>query len=291
MGRSIRDILIEPGDSLKSAGIINHSSEARAIVAKVLNREVNRVHPAMNMEISDEDMARIREFAARRIAGEPLQLITGCVGFYDCILQCEDGVFIPRIETELLVDMALKYLYDFPPDIPAVVLDLGCGCGAISIALALSEPHHHYHAVDSSQKAIELAKKNAELNNVADKINFMAGDYFEPLLGWDDVKFDVITANPPYIRTDDIKKLPKDVKDWDPRESLDGGEDGLEHYIKIGSELHKFLDTEGAAIFEIDPAYVEPLKIKFHEYGLEISSVYQDFDGNNRAIEVRIRER
>ena len=286
MAQKLRDVILDISKLLENAGMINHRSEARSIVAKMLDRDVANIHPAMENEISDDDYNRIMALAQRRASGEPLQLITGCVGFYNCVLACEKGVFIPRVETELIVDSALKYLSDFPPDSIASVLDLGTGCGAIPIALAISEPRHHYYGVDLSEKAVCLSRSNAMQNNVADKINFIQGDYFEPIRNWDNHLFHLITANPPYIRTDEIPNLARDVKDWDPGLSLDGGADGLSHYRKIAAELHDFLTPDGVAIFEIAPEYVVSLKNILEIEGFEISRIVKDYDNFDRVIDV-----
>ena len=290
MGHKLRDTILEISKLLENAGITNHRSETRSLVARILDKDVSTIHPAMEKEISGEEYSQLMALVKRRIDGEPLQLITGCVGFYNCVLTCEKGVFIPRIETELIVDSALRFLREFPPDSTARALDLGTGCGAIPIALAISEPHHHYFGVDLSEQAIRLAKSNAIQNSVGDKVEFLVGDYFDPFRNWDKHFFNVITANPPYIRTDEIPGLAKDVKEWDPKQSLDGGKDGLDHYRKIALSLREFLHPDGVAIFEIAPEYVQELKKIFSDAGYTISSILKDFDCNDRVIDVRLNK-
>jgi release factor glutamine methyltransferase len=288
MPELLNDILYRTGNLLREAGIRNYFLEARVLVATVLNRPVNQIHPAMRVELTDEQTVKLDSLVARRVTGEPLQLITGLAGFYNCVLKCEKGVLIPRIETEILVDRALDILSDFPVDKSARILDLGTGTGAIPIAMATVESRHSYYGVDISQQAVDLAHKNAELNMTRDRTWFYQGDYFEPVHNWKNIRFDLITANPPYIKTDDLKNLDREVIDWDPKLALDGGPDGLDHYRIILKDIRNYLAKDGKALFEIDPSYVEPLTQIVSERGLIISGVFKDYDGNDRVIEISI---
>lgn len=286
MSTLLRDILYEISEKLRENGISNCFSEARALVAIVIDRPVQTIHPAINIELTDEQLAYLAELVQRRLSGEPLQLITGMVGFHNCLLHSEKGVFIPRIETEILVDRALKYLDEIAVDQTARVLDLATGCGAIPIALALSSPRHQYYGVDISEKAVELARKNAKFNQTHDKTVFYQGDYYDPVRGWEGIRFDLIVSNPPYIKTDDIPNLDKEVKDWDPHNALDGSIDGLEHYRIILREMNSFLAPDGIALFEIDPSYVKPMTDIVNDFGFEVIDVIEDYDGNERIMEI-----
>ncbi|MFH1515109.1 MAG: peptide chain release factor N(5)-glutamine methyltransferase [bacterium] len=286
MKKEFKEIIVDVGERLRSEGIADYFAESRALAAKVLNRPVNQIHPDINIELSYEQFQQLSKLAERRIMGEPLQLICGYVGFHNIILNCEKGVFIPRMETETLVNRALNCIDEIPPDKTARILDLGTGTGAIVIALAVMSPRHQYFGVDLNEKSIQLARLNAEMNDVVDKVDFYKGDYFDPVRSWEDIRFELIVSNPAYIRSSDIPHLDSEVRDWDPRIALDGGEDGLDEYRKIAGELSDFLHPDGTAIFEIDPEYVEPLEILFKKSGFRINGVHKDLDGNERIIEV-----
>jgi release factor glutamine methyltransferase len=286
MSKPFRDIILEIAEILKSGGIVNHFAEARALAATVLNRPVNRIHPAMDIELTDEQTACLFDLAKRRADGEPLQLISGCVGFFNSILHCEKNVFIPRIETETIVNRALYHLDEIPVDRSARILDLGTGTGAIIIALASEENRHQYYGIDKSEKAVNLARRNAETNQTQDRTFFYNGEYFDPVRGWDDVRFELVISNPPYIKTSDIEKLESQVREWDPLDALDGGLDGLDHYRRIATELPNFLATDGVALFEIAPEYIGALDNIFKVNGFSIGGVFKDFGGNDRVIEV-----
>jgi release factor glutamine methyltransferase len=290
MPELLNDILFRTGNLLRDAGIRNQFLEARVLVSTVLNRQVNQVHPAMSVELTDEQSEKLDSLVARRCIGEPLQLITGLVGFYNCVLKCEKGVLIPRMETEILVDRALEILGEFPLDKSARILDLGTGTGAIPIAIATVESRHSYYGVDQSRQAVDLAHKNAGLNMTRDRTWFYQGNYFEPVHSWKDVRFDLITANPPYIKTGDLKNLDREVVEWDPKSALDGGPDGLDHYRVILKDIPNYLANDGKVLFEIDPSYVDPLKKIVSDRGLTISGVFKDYDGNDRVIEITTLE-
>ena len=286
MKKKCNEIVTEISRKLESGGITNHLTEARALLARVINLPVNQIHPHLRIDFSDEQIRILFELTERRINGEPLQLICGYVGFHNIILNCEKDVFIPRMETETLVTRALNCIEKIPPDKTARILDLGTGTGAVIIALAAGFPEHQYFGIDLNEKAIELAESNAEMNNVAEKIEFLCGDYFEPVRGLANTRFELIVSNPAYIKSSDILELDRDVRDWDPHLALDGGKDGIDEYRKIARELVDFLHPDGTAIFEIDPEYVDNLTLLFNDHGFQIRDVYKDLDGNDRVIEV-----
>jgi len=207
-----------------------------------------------------EEEAALEAFAVRREGREPLQHILGEVPFHDAILTVEPGVFIPRPETEVLVEAVLAALGDSrsrsargggPPK-SGTLLDWGTGTGAIAIALLKSLPGWTAVAADRSRPALHLALRNATRNGVADRFGARMADFATPrtppIKG---APFDLVVSNPPYVRRGDLPALMPEVRDHDPPEALDGGEDGLDAHRHLARGLRSWLAVGGLLALEI----------------------------------------
>ncbi len=163
----------------------------------------------------------------RRLAGEPIQYITGEVEFYGLPFHLNRDVLIPRQETEHLVEKAIALAAEFAR--PRIV-DVGAGSGAIAVALAHALPLAHIMATDISASALAVAKANATRHGFADRIRFFEGDLLEPLAG---EHFDIVVSNPPYVQESDRATLDVEVRDYEPAQALFAGEDGLQIYRRL----------------------------------------------------------
>ncbi|MDE7329419.1 MAG: peptide chain release factor N(5)-glutamine methyltransferase [Clostridia bacterium] len=228
-----------------------------------------------------QDLTHIRQFeyekaleyAKKRKTGMPLWRVFGKVDFYGTEIEINGDVLCPRPETEFLVEEAVKVVKQGDK-----VLDVCTGSGCIAIALAAKSQCSSVVASDISDKALEIAKSNAEKNNVADKVRFVESDLFDNIDG----VFDVIVSNPPYIPQKDIAKLDREVKDYDPHIALDGGEDGLDFYRAFASKAKERLTDGGCLLLEcgIDQAksIIDMLDSDFD------SSIVKDLQGIDRII-------
>jgi len=191
---------------------------------------------------------RLEELLRKRINGVPLQYLIGDAEFMGLTLKVKPGVLIPRPETEVLVEEAVKIISGCSKN-AVNVLDIGCGSGNISIALAKFLQSVVVYAVDISDICISVAKKNAVLNRVKEKIIFSRSDIFSTFNN-NDIRFDFIVSNPPYIPVDEYKNLPRDVR-REPLEALLAGKDGLLFYSRIEEGARRFLKTGGTIFLEI----------------------------------------
>lgn len=186
----------------------------------------------------------------------------------------DENVLIPRIDTEILVEKLIDEINSRSESVE--VLDIGTGSGAIAITIA-KETKAKVTAVDVSPKALEIAKRNAELNQV--NVEFILSDLFENVGGC----FDIIVSNPPYIESAEIDKLMPEVKDFEPILALDGGETGLKFYEKIVNSAPKFLKSNGKLFFEIGYNQGESvpnlMKGKFKNI-----KVIKDYSNNDRVV-------
>lgn len=261
----------EVREKLKLAGI-DDKAETDWLIATVLNK--NRAEIKLLTQISRTDYKEIQRVLARRVKGEPIDNIFGKTEFYGLTFKVNKDVLTPRQETEILVEEAIRRIGKEKYE----VLDLCTGSGAIAIAIAKNTQAKVYGS-DISESALEIAKQNANFNNV--KISFTEGDMFSGIKK--NKKFDIITCNPPYIKSDDIKKLDKEVKNYDPLLALDGGEDGLYFYRKLAKECIDFLKPDGVILMEIGKGQAQNVKKLFSKQKFNVI-VVKDYSGIQRVV-------
>lgn len=205
--------------------------------------------------IEKEDFFRFRGYLSRRLNGEPWQYIIGKTNFLGLNVFCDNGVFIPRPETEWMVAEAIKKLKDF---YSPSILEIGSGSGAISVAIASNISHAKIIATDISKKAVDLCKKNVDYHNLGDKIDIVCAD----LLGcFSNVQnFDMIISNPPYIPENDLKNLDVVVKN-EPELALNGGYGGVSLINRILDYSKDMLKTGGYIFVELDILNIPYIKV------------------------------
>ena len=223
---------------------------------------------------SSEETKQIMDAVEKRLKHIPLAYIFGKTNFYGYDLEVNQDVLIPRLDTEILIEKVKNDIISRQKDV--TVLDIGTGSGAIAIVLQ-KETGANVTAVDVSPKALEVAKRNAEKNNA--EIKFIHSNVFENVAG----KFDFIVSNPPYIETEVVKGLEKEVVDNEPILALDGGEDGLDFYREIVEKAPNFLNEGGKLYFEIGYNQAEAvsglMKDKFKNI-----QVFKDYGDNDRVV-------
>lgn len=227
-----------------------------------------------NIEIETKFINCINEL----IEGKPLQYITHHQEFMNLDFYVDENVLIPQPDTEVLVLQTINIIKQYE-NRNIKVLDLCTGSGAIAISTAKAFENQavQVYASDISDKALEVAKKNSKKNDV--HINFINSNMFENI----DEKFDIIVSNPPYIETETIKKLSKDVQQ-EPHIALDGGFDGLEFYKIIASEYEKYLNDNGTLLLEIGYNQKQSVTELFINRNVEC---IKDLAQNNRVIIVK----
>lgn len=259
--------------ALEKAGIKNGAFDVLTLAEEASARSRASLLSSRFDDISNEAwFCRFYAMLQRRLRREPLQYIIGKWEFYGRCFTVTPDTLIPRPETEMLVDFAVKNL---SPD--AVVADLCCGMGAVGISVAL-EMGCRVICADISQKALDVAKQNAEKLGAADKTSFVLVD----VLACDkpDGEFDMILCNPPYVRSGDIDTLEPELS-YEPRLALDGGEDGLLFYRAITKKYADKLKPGGCFVYEIGYDQAEDVKTIAKENGFECE-VYKDSSGIER---------
>ncbi|MFZ2197806.1 MAG: peptide chain release factor N(5)-glutamine methyltransferase [Thermodesulfovibrionales bacterium] len=288
------DTIKSSSDYLEKSGITDPLVDAEILVLHAAGIERLRAYMD-NPETDQRIVSRINRLVKRRAAGEPLQYIVGHVDFLGLEIRVGKGVLIPRPETEMLVEEAIKTVKSkalsvkspeknpsaFSPQ-PPVFLDLCTGSGCIALALAREFPDAQLYATDVSAKAIRYARDNADCNGIGNII-FLKGSLLTPVAEHIS-SFDLITANPPYIRTSDISGLQREVREWEPLRALDGGEDGLDFYRKILSKAVVFLKEGGWIFFELGFGQSEAVAEVAAHAGFKNIELIKDFAGIDRVL-------
>jgi release factor glutamine methyltransferase len=232
-------------DDFRARGIENPRLDAELIVAFALGIDRMRVILDSARPLEGEELDRLRELVKRRRAHEPVAYLRGEREFYGLKFRVDKRVLIPRPDTEALVDVALARTANVSMSMR--LCDLCTGSGCVAIAMARQRPTASVFATDISSDAIACARTNAERLG-AYNVAFACGDLFAPVAGR---KFDVVTANPPYIATREIETLQQDIRDFEPRVALDGGEDGLDVVRRIVRDAPASLVSGGVLAIEI----------------------------------------
>ncbi len=204
-----------------------------------------QVYSNLDAQINERDLAFLESCLKDRMSGKPLAYITGRREFFSETFTVNENVLIPRPETEILIEEALRRLNGIKG---CTILDMGCGSGAIGAIMA-KETGHRVICVDISQEAIKVARKNAESIGVDSLTEFICSDLFEAFKP--DTTFDMILANLPYVTHEEWKSLMTDVRDFEPRLALDGGEDGLAIYRRLIASMPGHLVPGGDVLLEI----------------------------------------
>ena len=269
--RKMEELFKEVKETLTKNGI-TEQAEAEWILSITLG--VKRDELNAKTQVSAKNVEKINNIVKERITGRPLWYCIGDTEFYGYTINVDERVLIPRPETELLVYNALPLI-----DKDKKVLDLCTGSGAIAITVQL-ETGASVTAVDVSDGALELAKENAKHNNA--QIEFIKSDMFSEL---DGEKFDVIISNPPYIKSEEIETLQKEVKDFEPMLALDGGTDGYYFYKIIASECKKYLSDGGVLLLECGINQAETIKSLLKDAKtVEIIKDYENIDRIVKAV-------
>ncbi len=288
--KTVRELIQITSRYLAEKGIESPRLNAERLLGDVLSLSRIELYLQHDRPLTAAELQKYRDYVRRRAAGQPLQTIIGTVEFYSRTFKVEPGVFIPRPETEILVDKCLQLLT--PPTrrlISPQVVEIGCGCGVIGITLAAELPTLLVTATDLNPAAVHLSQYNAHRLGVAARVNYLVGDGFAPLPASLKSRVDLLVSNPPYVRAAEIAGLPREVAEHDPREALDGGSDGLKHYRALAAGFNTWLTAGAAVAVEIGSDQAEAVTGIFHRAGCRDIVVHQDYNGLARVITARCK--
>lgn len=278
---TVLETIQKSADFLAKKGVESPRLQAELLLAHALNLPRMKLYLNFERQLTLAETNAARELVKRRGQCEPLQHIIGSTSFCGLELAVNRSVLVPRPETELLAEEGWKYLSTLNPQ-PPTALDFGTGSGCLAIALATKCPNAEIFAVDISGDALDIAKQNAARHKVAERINFFQGNGFASLP--DRIQFDLIISNPPYIPSAEIEKLQQEVRDFDPRNALDGGLDGLDFYRRIALEAAPFLKVTGKLMLEFGDGQAGALQEIFEGQKWIVEAVREDYTRRPRIL-------
>lgn len=321
MNQTIRKVIEYGQETLEAAGKDGASFDVRALLSFVMDIPFRDIPLRYQAEVTDDQERRFEELLGRRLEGEPLQYITGEQEFMGLSFHVDERVLIPRLDTEILAEEAIKYVQSVDVKDEIKVLDLCCGSGAIGLSiakLACTGSDVHVTLSDISRDALDVAKQNADALEVtkqnadaldvakqnADalevtkqntdalgvsvKVTFVQSDLFDNIR---DKSFDLIVSNPPYVRSDVIDTLDVEVKDHEPMLALDGGADGLDIYKRIIMEVPDYLAGGGTLMMEIGFDQAEDIKRLIAEDGrYDEALIKKDLAGLDRVAIAKVKK-
>ena len=270
-------ILKEGENFLKKNKIKNSYLDTELILSKVTNKKREEILLNTNFKLKDKDIIKFKNYLFRRHHKEPMAYILGYKHFWKHKFLTNKSVLIPRPDTELIVEEAIKYL---PIDKSKKILDVGTGSGCIVVSLIKERPKCVATAIDISRKAINVAKTNAKLHQLVNKINFINIDIDK----YKSYNYDLIISNPPYINSIELNRLDDDIKLHEPKIALSGGFDGFRNIKKVIVVSKKLLKINGKLIIEIGHKQKNKSIKMLNENGYYINKISKDLSGKDRCI-------
>lgn len=254
------------------------------LLCKILNVDLSYIYLNMDKKIDKEDLEKFRSYIRLREEGYPLQYILGSWDFMGLEFYLEEGVLIPRQDTEILVEYIIDYVKKYYRDRPIDILDLCFGSGAIGLSLAYYIENSRLVGIDIGDIPFRVGNKNKEKLKLKN-IDLIQGDLFQPLQEKDKYKdFHIIGSNPPYISKEEFLGLDRQVRDYEPRLALDGGQDGLDFYRRIIPESKKYLKDKGLLILEIGASQGKSLYNMMVNEDFKDVEILKDYQGLDRVI-------
>ncbi|MEX6505998.1 peptide chain release factor N(5)-glutamine methyltransferase [Jiella sp. M17.18] len=280
-GKPLADVLRAAATRLRAAGTGTPELDARLLLAESAGLEPGTVHAASSRRVPPEAQVRLAAFLERRLAGEPVHRIIGRRAFYEHEFFLSPQTLEPRPDTETLVEAARAFL-----DARARqggtcrFADLGTGTGAIAVSLLALFPSSLCLAVDVAAGALTTAMRNAAVAGVADRMLAVRGDFLAAVGG----PLDLIVSNPPYIPSEEIRSLAREVREHDPVLALDGGVDGLSAYRTIAASARDALAHDGQVMVEIGAGQADDVAAVFSGGGMRLAATHRDLSGIIRVL-------
>ena len=262
---------------LKHNNFISNKLDSELLLAQVLNSTREEILVNLNKKIKKENFKYYKSLIQRRIRREPIAHILKKKDFWKSKFYVDKNVLIPRPETELIIEEALK-IFEFKNS--KRLLDIGTGSGCVIISILKERPKANGKAIDICKKALKIAEYNAKIHHLENKINFVNIDIDK----FKDSKYDLIVSNPPYIKSIDFKRLDSDVNLYEPRIALDAGIDGFRKIKKLITKSKNLLKTNGKLIFEIGKGQDRFSKFFLKMNGFYINKISQDINSIPRVV-------
>lgn len=247
-GVTIAETLKEASEKLREANVPNDILDAQTLLAEALGKDRTYLIINFNQQIPEDVLSKYQTMVARRAAGEPLQYITGRQEFFGLEFEVTPDVLIPRPETELIVEETIRLVQTIRHARP-LIIDVGAGSGCIALALARELDDARVIASDISMSALRIAHRNAERHALENRVGFVASDLLDAFAA--EPFADFILSNPPYVSDEEMPKLQREVRDWEPHLALTDSQDGLSLYRRLLKDASSRLNPGGYLMLEM----------------------------------------
>ncbi len=284
--KNIFDLLNRSTKFLSEKGIENPKLNAEQLLRHTLG--MNRVDLYLNQDrsLTQREMSAFKRCLKRRVAREPLQYILGETEFMSLPFVVDENVLIPRPETEILVEKTIEICKEkFASKDRIEILEFGSGSGCISVSLAKYLENARITSLDISKDALKVAEKNAVLNGVDDRIQFINQDFTSSkIIKYFPEKFDVLVSNPPYVSPADFEDLPEEIKNYEPAVALSDNQDGLSFYRKIAELSSELIKASGFLMLELGLGQMKEVKDIFLKTCFYNVNTFQDLNEIERIL-------
>lgn len=277
---SINKAISIAAKKLKDCGVDNSWLDAKILLMHTLHLSKEEIFLRADLALDKTELDNFLLLVKEREKRIPISHIIGRREFYGRDFEVNSKTLDPRADTETLIEAIIA---NYPSKEKKLkILELGTGTGCIAVTLALEFNNALVTAVDISQEALEIAKRNINKHIKGNRVNILQSNFFSILDQGQ--KFDIIVSNPPYIKTSEIDTLQEEVKTYEPRLALDGGESGLDCYLQIAKDAKNYLDRSGKIFFEIGQGQEEDVCNIMTNEGYRLLSYFKDLNNIKRAL-------
>lgn len=281
----VQEALEKAVQKLEKRKIESARLSAELLLAHVLQTSRSDILTHPNQPLTPTQETQLEQLVTRRGRHEPIPYLIGEVEFYSIPFSIAPGVFIPRPETETLVDAALQIARTIESP---KIYEMGVGSGCILISMAMNLDDGHFWGSDISSMALQVAKQNVQRHELQNYVELREGSLFTPMRSELTKDFDMVISNPPYIKTSSIPKLMPQVRDYEPHIALDGGREGMNFIKSIIDSAAPLLQPGGYVLMEIDPSQAMAIRTEVRRRGIwEEFTIHKDDSGKDRVVQFR----
>ncbi len=279
----IASVLKSAASKLNAAGIDTPDLDARVILGHVLGMNWSELVLKADSSVDTASYTQLEQLIARRVCGEPVAYLIGAREFWGLEFEVDRSTLVPRPDSETLVEAVLSEFRNrnYSEEAAFRFLDLGTGSGCLLLALLSELPRVQGEGIDCCGDALDVARRNAERLGFQERVGFYESDWGKNIDGL----FNIIVANPPYIATCDLTKLPRDVYQFEPHNALCGGPDGFDAYRQLAKDVPRLLWPGGLFVVEIGAGQAKSVRrILFDQSELKFLKSYPDLTGTIRVL-------
>jgi release factor glutamine methyltransferase len=281
---TIRDLMKFSIDHLQRHGFDETRLTVELLLSHALRYKRIELYTHFDQPLSKDELGTFRTLYERRLHHEPVQYIVGATGFMGMQFQVDQRVFIPRPETETLVEQIMIMCNRRPEGELSSILEVGTGSGNIAIAIAKLVRNIQVTTLDINREALELARVNAVTHGVAERISFQEMSLFDPLVELLPQKYDVLVSNPPYVSAKEWEQLAPEICQFEPRVAVSDSSDGYEFYRRIAQLGRDLLLKNGSVLVEVGHGQASHVQDIFEEAGIGSLSAVNDLQGVPRVV-------